>query len=143
MKISRKRKGGVSIPTASTGDIAFLLIIFFMSTTKFDVKEGIKLVLPAAAPESATEGKAETIQLGEDKMTRLQVQEDGTIILNREVARHIEDAELDAIIQQKLRVNQNMIFRVITDRNAQYKDMIRVVDRLKAQNAEKISLSTN
>ena len=65
------------------------------------------------------------------------------IILNKEAARHIEDAELDAIIQKKLRVNQDMIFRVITDRNAQYKDMIRVVDRLKAQKAEKISLSTN
>jgi biopolymer transport protein ExbD len=142
MNISRKRKGKVSIPTASTADIAFLLIVFFMSTTKFDVKEGIKLVLPAMAPDSA-EGKAETIQLGEDKMTRLQIQEDGTIILNKEAARHIEDAELDAIIQQKLRVNQDMIFRVITDRNAQYKDMIRVVDRLKAQKAEKISLSTN
>lgn len=142
MNISRKRKGKVSIPTASTADIAFLLIVFFMSTTKFDVKEGIKLVLPAMAPDSA-EGKAETIQLGEDKMTRLQIQEDGTIILNKEAARHIEDAELDSIIQQKLRVNQDMIFRVITDRNAQYKDMIRVVDRLKAQNAEKISLSTN
>jgi biopolymer transport protein ExbD len=76
-------------------------------------------------------------------MTRLQIQEDGTIILNKEAARHIEDAELDSIIQQKLRENQDMIFRVITDRNAQYKDMIRVVDRLKAQKAEKISLSTN
>lgn len=142
MKISRKRKGKVSIPTASTADIAFLLIVFFMSTTKFDVKEGIKLVLPAMAPDSA-EGKAETIQLGEDKMTRLQIQEDGSIILNKEAARRIEDAELDAIIQQKLRQNQDMIFRVITDRNAQYNDMIRVVDRLKAQKAEKISLSTN
>jgi biopolymer transport protein ExbD len=142
MKISRKRKGSVSIPTASTADIAFLLIVFFMSTTKFDVKEGIKLVLPAMAPDSA-EGKAETIQLGEDKMTRLQILEDGSIILNKEAARRIEDAELDAIIQQKLRVNQDMIFRVITDRNAQYNDMIRIVDRLKAQNAEKISLSTN
>ena len=142
MKISRKRKGSVSIPTASTADIAFLLIVFFMSTTKFDVKEGLKLVLPAMAPESA-EGKAETIQLGEDKMTRLQILEDGSIILNKEAARRIEDAELDAIIQNKLRVNQDMIFRVITDRNAQYNDMIRVVDRLKAQKAEKISLSTN
>ena len=142
MKISRKRKGSVSIPTASTGDIAFLLIIFFMATTKFDVKEGIKLVLPAMAPESA-EGKAETIQLGMDKMTRLQILEDGKIILNKEEARDIGDAELDAIIQQKLRQNQDMIFRVITDRNAKYNDMIRVVDRLKAQNAEKISLSTN
>jgi len=142
MKIARKRKGKASIPTASTADIAFLLIVFFMSTTKFDVKEGIKLVLPAMAPDSA-EGKAETIQLGEDKMTRLQILEDGTIILNKEAARRIEDAELDAIIQQKLRQNQDMIFRVITDRNAKYDDMIRVVDRLKAQKAEKISLSTN
>lgn len=142
MKIARKRKGKASIPTASTADIAFLLIVFFMSTTKFDVKEGIKLVLPAMAPDSA-EGKAETIQLGEDKMTRLQILEDGTIILNKEAARRIEDAELDAIIQQKLRLNQDMIFRVITDRNAKYDDMIRVVDRLKAQKAEKISLSTN
>ncbi|HPV14286.1 MAG TPA: biopolymer transporter ExbD [Candidatus Cloacimonadota bacterium] len=143
MKISRKRKGGVSIPTASTGDIAFLLIIFFMSTTKFDVKEGLKLVLPAMAPDSESAVKAETIQLGEDKMTRLQILEDGSIILNKEAARRIEDAELDVIIQNKLRVNQDMIFRVITDRNAQYNDMIRVVDRLKAQKAEKISLSTN
>jgi len=143
MKISRKRKGSVSIPTASTADIAFLLIVFFMSTTKFDVKEGLKLVLPAMAPDSESAVKAETIQLGEDKMTRLQILEDGTIILNKEAARRIEDAELDAIIQQKLRANQDMIFRVITDRNAQYNDMIRVVDRLKAQKAEKISLSTN
>ena len=36
-----------------------------------------------------------------------------------------------------------MIFKVITDREAQYNEMIRVVDRLKAQKAEKISLSTN
>ena len=143
MKISRKRKGSVSIPTASTADIAFLLIVFFMSTTKFDVKEGLKLVLSAMAPDSESAVKAETIQLGEDKMTRLQILEDGTIILNKEAARRIEDAELDAIIQQKLRANQDMIFRVITDRNAQYNDMIRVVDRLKAQKAEKISLSTN
>lgn len=141
MKIGRKRKAKAEIPTSSMSDIAFLLIIFFMATTKFDVKEGIKLVLPATAPETAEQ--AETIQLGDDKMTRLQIQEDGLIMVNKDAARQIENAELDRIIQQKLRVNQDMIFKVITDRNAQYNEMIRVVDRLKAQKAEKISLSTN
>ena len=50
MKIARKRRLKAEIPTASTGDIAFLLIVFFMATTKFDVKEGIKLVLPDGRP---------------------------------------------------------------------------------------------
>ncbi len=141
MKIGRKRKGKAEIPTSSMSDIAFLLIIFFMATTKFDVKEGIKLVLPATAPETGQQ--AETIQLGEDKMTRLLIGEDGSITVNKEAARQIENNELDNLIQQKLRANQDMIFKVITDRNAQYNEMIRVVDRLKAQKAEKISLSTN
>ena len=141
MKVGRKRKGKAEIPTSSMSDIAFLLIIFFMATTKFDVKEGIKLVLPAAAPESSAQ--AETIQLGDDKMTRFQINADGSIAVNKDGARRIDNAELDSIIQQKLRVNDQMIFKVITDREAQYNEMIRVVDRLKAQKAEKISLSTN
>lgn len=141
MKVGRKRKAKAEIPTSSMSDIAFLLIIFFMATTKFDVKEGIKLVLPAAAPEGTQQ--AETIQLGDDKMTRFQINADGSITVNKLEPRKIDNAELDSIIQQKLRINDQMIFKVITDREAQYNEMIRVVDRLKAQKAEKISLSTN
>ncbi|MDZ4181578.1 MAG: biopolymer transporter ExbD [Candidatus Cloacimonadaceae bacterium] len=141
MKIGRKRKSKAEIPTSSMSDIAFLLIIFFMATTKFDVKEGIKIVLPASAPADAQQ--TETIQLGEDKMTRLQINADGALAVNKEAPRVIENAELDNIIQQKLRLNDQMIFKVITDREAKYSEMIRVVDRLKAQKAEKISLSTN
>jgi biopolymer transport protein ExbD len=37
MKIIRQRKAQAIIPTASMADIAFLLIIFFMVTTVFDV----------------------------------------------------------------------------------------------------------
>ena len=141
MKVGRKRKGKAEIPTASMSDIAFLLIVFFMATTKFDVKEGIKIVLPAAAPEGSQQ--AETIQLGEDKMTRLQIEADGTIAVNKEAPREIENHELGNIIMKKLQENNDMIFKVITDRDAEYSQMIRVVDRLKSQRAEKISLSTN
>jgi len=76
-------------------------------------------------------------------MTRLQINADASITVNKEAPRKIDNAELDSIIQQKLRINDQMIFKVITDREAQYNEMIRVVDRLKAQKAEKISLSTN
>jgi len=141
MKIGRKRKGKAEIPTSSMSDIAFLLIIFFMATTKFDVKEGIKIVLPQAAQESSE--KVETITLTEKEMTRMQILPDGTIVINKESPREIGNPELDALIKQKLDINDQMIFKVITDREAKYSETIRVVDRLKAANAEKISLSTN
>jgi biopolymer transport protein ExbD len=141
MKIGRKRKGKVEIPTASTADIAFLLIIFFMATTKFDVKEGIKIVLPQATEKQ--EGKTQSLTLTEKEMTRLQITADGQIVVNKEAPRTIENAELDNLIQQKVKINPDMIFKVITDREAKYSEMVRVVDRLKAAKIEKISLSTN
>ncbi|NLN35077.1 MAG: biopolymer transporter ExbD [Candidatus Cloacimonetes bacterium] len=141
MKIGRKRKSKAEIPTSSMSDIAFLLIIFFMATTKFDVKEGIKIVLPQAA-EGGSE-QAQTLTLTEKEMTRLQITEDGRIAVNNEAPRVYESGELDALIQQKVKINQQMIFKVITDREATYDSMIRVVDRLKAAKIEKISLSTN
>jgi len=141
MKISRKRKYKATIPTASTGDIAFLLIIFFMSTTRFDIKEGIKLVLPQAA--EAQEGKTQTLTLTEKEMTRFQILPDGKIAINREEPRDIANEELDVIIQKKVNINPDMIFKVITDRESKYNDMIRVIDRLKAAKIEKISLSTS
>jgi biopolymer transport protein ExbD len=140
MKIGRKRKGKTEIPTSSMSDIAFLLIIFFMATTKFDVKEGIKLVLPQATEEQ--EG-SQTLTLTEKEMTRFQIVPDGTVAVNKDNPRRFDAATLDALIKTKLRENPQMIFKVITDRDAKYEHMIFVVDRLKAQKAEKISLSTN
>jgi biopolymer transport protein ExbD len=141
MKIGRKRKGKAEIPTSSMSDIAFLLIIFFMATTKFDVKEGIKIVLPQATDKQ--ENQVQTLTLTEKEMTRLQILADGQIVVNKEAPRVIESGELDALIQQKVKENQDMIFKIITDREAKYSEMIRVVDRLKAAKIEKISLSTN
>ena len=141
MKIGRKRKAKSEIPTASTSDIAFLLIIFFIATTKFDVKEGIKIVLPQATQKQ--EGQTQSLTLTEKEMTRLQILADGLIVVNKEAPRTLENNDLDALIQQKVKVNPDMIFKVITDREAKYSEMVRVVDRLKAAKIEKISLSTN
>jgi len=112
-----------------------------MATTKFDVKEGIRIVLPQAAEEGSEQ--SQNLTLTENEMTRLQITEDGRLAVNNDAPRNFESGELDALIQQKLKINQQMIFKVITDREATYNNMIRVVDRLKAANIEKISLSTN
>ena len=140
MKIGRKRKGKAAIPTASMSDIAFLLIIFFMATTKVDVKEGIKFVLPQATKEQE---ESKTVNLTEKEMTRMQILPDGTVVINKEAPRRYDNSALDALIKAKLKENSQMIFKVITDRDAKYEYMIAVVDRLKAMKVEKISLSTN
>jgi len=76
-------------------------------------------------------------------MTRFQILPDGKIAINREEPRDIANEELDVIIQRKVNINPDMIFKVITDRESKYNDMIRVIDRLKAAKIEKISLSTS
>lgn len=138
MNISRKRKKGTTIPTASTADIAFLLIIFFMATTKFDVKEGISMVLPPAAKEDTIVKK-----LTKDQQLKIFITGNGEIMLNDENVGPYNQALIDERINQALKVNSKMIFSVKTDREAKYNEMIRILDRLKASGAELISLSTN
>lgn len=138
MKISRKRKGSSDIPTASTSDIAFLLIIFFMATTKFDVKEGLSLVLPPAAKEGSTE-----VKLSAKDMTRIIITSEGEILLNDDNIGLFNQSVFDGRVKDLLKQNPAMIFSIRTDRSAKYNEMIRVLDRLKTAGAEKISLSTN
>jgi biopolymer transport protein ExbD len=57
MKLIDRSRSDSAIPTSSTADIAFLLLIFFMVTTVFSATKGLELSLPAddevdPAPES-------------------------------------------------------------------------------------------
>lgn len=138
MIVSRKRKGSSEIPTASTSDIAFLLIIFFMATTKFDVKEGLSMVLPPAAKEGA-----EVVKLSDKDMTRILIMSSGEIMLNNDNIGLFDQSVFDGKVKEIISANPAMIFSLKTDREARYNDMIRILDRLKTAGVEKISLSTN
>lgn len=48
MKLHRRKKMGVSVPTTSMGDIAFLLIIFFMVCSNFAKEARITYEAPQA-----------------------------------------------------------------------------------------------
>ena len=49
MKLRRKRKGPITVPVASMGDIAFLLIIFFMVCSNFAKESNIDYKPPSAS----------------------------------------------------------------------------------------------
>ncbi len=155
MKVTRKKRGSVSIPTASTGDIAFLLIVFFMSTTKFDVKEGVKVQLNKAVNQEMQQ--TTEIRLTDREMTRIEITDSGLLKINEAEPRSFSDADLDKLIVDKIEMRDalnrqetdpnlrstKMLFLVKTNPEAKYNDMVRVVDHLVTyRDRAMISIST-
>lgn len=55
MRIKRTSRSPAKIPTASTADLVFILLTFFMSTTLFREEGGLSIRFPQAHPEVMTE----------------------------------------------------------------------------------------
>ncbi len=135
MKIARKRKSLGGIPTASMSDVAFLLLVFFLSTTKFDIKKGLGLVLP---PASTIADKK--VKLKDENITKVWINRDGLVAVNQE---EIPLNQLETTIRNIVKNNPDMVISLKTDRKSKYHHMVSVLDKLQAAGAEKISLSTN
>ena len=135
MKIARKRKSLGGIPTASMSDVAFLLLVFFLSTTKFDIKKGLGLVLP---PASTIADKK--VKLKDENITKVWINRDGLVAVNQE---EVPLNQLETTIKNIVKNNPDMVISLKTDRKSKYYHMVSVLDKLQAAGAEKISLSTN
>jgi len=81
-----------------------------MSTTKFDVKEGVKVMLNKATQAEKMTSQTE-IKLTEKEMTRIEIVENGMIKINTEEPRFLSDADLDQIILQKVEMREAIRWR--------------------------------
>ncbi len=72
MSVRRKRKMAILVPIVSMGDIAFLLIIFFVLTSQF-MKTKTELTLPEAVALDQLEGSI-TLEMDEEGVCWLQGQ---------------------------------------------------------------------
>jgi len=137
--LRRKRKDLGGIPTASMSDVAFLLLVFFLSTTKFDIKKGLGIVLPAVS-----DGTAKKVKLKDENLSKIWIDKDGKITLisggNGQI---VPMRELQQTIHNIVKDNPDMVISLKTDRKSKYQYMVKVLDKLQASGAEKISLSTN
>jgi len=131
------------IPTSSMSDIAFLLLVFFLSTTKFDVKKGLGIVLPAVADESKPE-QVKKVKLKDENVAKVLINKAGEIQLKTHDSEEIIPMkQLESKIKNLLKENPALVVSLKTDRKAKYQYMVMALDRLQAAGAEKISLSTN
>lgn len=117
------------IPTASMADIAFLLIIFFMTTSIFARDKGLKLVLP----EKGTEVKVKTTHL-----LKISINDKGEIFAGDQPTTL---AQLKPTIQERLREDTLLIIYIKTHVDAPYGGMIQVFDLVKSiPEAKRVSL---
>lgn len=132
--LNRKQRVSDEIPTASMADIAFLLLIFFLTTTVFNEEKGLPIVLPEEKEEQEVSAK---------NILFLIVQPDGSVVVRRgesEQEQIVAYRQVEGILRQELAANENLIAAIKTDPNAAYRHMINVLDEVKKAGAERISL---
>jgi biopolymer transport protein ExbD len=101
MKKSRTRKKPVEPPVASIGDIAFLLIIFFVLTSNFVKETAIKLEPP----------KSDVIDQIEDSQVSVAIDHEGDVFLNgsKTTAKALE-GQLGALLKEATNPKARTVF---------------------------------
>jgi len=136
MALLNKKSTKVSdeVPTSSTADIAFLLLIFFLVTTVFPKDKGLAIVLPEPGQEA---------KVSQKNILHLIIRPTGIVDVKRGESPQVQQmrpSEIEGLWRQEVATNPNLIAAVKTDPDAPYKFMVAVLDALHAANAERISL---
>lgn len=121
------------IPTASMADIAFLLLIFFLTTTVFVEEKGLPLVLPDSVDQPVPQ----------QNLVHILVSADGTVIVRRGESaseQTVRPDQIEAIMRREIALNRDVIAAVKTAPDAPYRYMVDVLDALRRVNAQRISL---
>ncbi|PID81217.1 biopolymer transporter ExbD [bacterium DOLJORAL78_65_58] len=126
MDFGRSTRKETFIPTSSMGDIAFLLLIFFMVTTIFREETGLPVELPRA--EAGEEVNRELV-------SNIYINKYGQISIDDRLVqiKHITD-----IIGQKISDNPQLIVAFKTDTNTDFGTVSDVMEELKEVNAVRV-----
>lgn len=131
MKFQRESKIENKVPTSSMADIAFLLLIFFMTTTIFKMEDGLKIKLPRA--ETAAKQKRELVlRVWIDPVGNISIQ-DKLVSVNQ-----IQDIMLAAIDE-----NPQLIVAFNADHRTPNGIVNDVMEELKEVNAVRVSFTSD
>jgi biopolymer transport protein ExbD len=131
MKFEKGQKTESKVPTSSMADIAFLLLIFFMTTTIFKMEDGLPVTLP----------RAETVQKQKREMImRIWINRDGAISINDKL---VSVDNIEAIIVANLQEKPNLIIAFNADDRCPYLVVSNVMEELKKANAVRVSFTSD
>lgn len=111
-------------------DIVFLLLIFFMLTSRFIVQEGIKVDLPVTDSSHA---------LPAEETVRITVQPGGALVLG---GRIMSPGELDNYLQDQGTAYMQTPFEINADKRASVQNVISLLEILRNNGALSVTLRT-
>ncbi len=124
----KKKKSSPDIPTASMADIAFLLIVFFMTATIFSREKGLKMLLPE---------KGEQKKIRKENIMEILVNPYGDVLIED---RKMKIEQVRDKVEKAIADNESLSIALKVSKNAPYRVMIDVLDELKLSHAQRISL---
>jgi biopolymer transport protein ExbD len=130
-RFARKNRVANRIPTISMGDIAFLLLIFFMATTIFRLEQGLQIVLPSA--ETAESPRREHV-------ARIWIDREGRVSIDD---RFVATGEVEGIVKTILSDKPDAVVALNADERAPYGVVSDVIEELKEANAGRLSFTSN
>jgi biopolymer transport protein ExbD len=128
-RMRRRSRVSDEIPAASMADIAFLLLVFFIATTIFDVEQGITLLLPSVG------GK--TTKVNPKNVMRITTDASGEIFIDGDP---VQADQVKDITVSRLEENPKLIVSIESHPESRYGAMITVLDAVKLARAPVISL---
>lgn len=132
MKILRRRLSHPEISLVSTSDVAFLLLIFFLSTAVFAVERGIVLELPAPGerPVSVPSGRLADLHVAADGAWTL----DGVPVSR--------PSDLARAIGERLAAIPDLVVRIDVAPAAPYAALVTALDQVKVAGARAVTIQT-
>ncbi len=131
MRLKRKKELRAKIPTASMSDIAFLLIIFFMTVTVFRKAKGLPVQLPFA--------KATERILKQRDLAFIWIGKNGKVSVDDNI---VPPERVVPIFRTKVAENPALVVSIKADRNVQYKYVYKVMEALREARALRVVFAT-
>lgn len=130
-KFERRSKAENKIPTSSMADIAFLLLIFFMSTTIFKMEEGLPISLPRAETAARQE---------REKILRVWIDPSGRISIQDKI---VEVGQIKDLMIAAMKENPSLIVAFNADHRTPNGIVSDVMEELKKANAVRVSFTSD
>ena len=130
MKLRDNKRIDYSVDITPLVDVVFLMLIFFMVSTSFDVASSLKLELPTS---KTSEQEAEV------KQVTVSVDAKGQLSVQNEL---VEDADLRSRILNFTKGDANMPVTVRADADAKHKRVVLVLDTLRDLGISKVGIAT-
>ncbi|UCD04748.1 MAG: biopolymer transporter ExbD [candidate division WOR-3 bacterium] len=130
MRLREKKVARAGIPTASMGDVAFLILIFFLTSTVFTKDKGLKMLLPERTEEQ------EEVKVKPENIVTVAINPAGevkikTVELDRILVLEEYD-EIKNIVEERLLARDTLlVVSLRPSKDAPYDNMIQALDQIK------------